>query len=80
MKRKLLILGVVICSLWIGGQLNKLIFSRNVGVIIIENNSTHMISSASITVCGQTLEFGEIQAEGYDLAFYDVGADFDYNV
>jgi hypothetical protein len=66
--------------LWIGAQVNELLFSRNVGVVLLDNKSTHVISSANVIVCGHTLVFGKIPVGEYDIAFYDVRADSHYDI
>jgi len=80
MKKKILLILGFLFALWLGSKLNALIFTPDVGVVVLSNESSEQIASAEISICGQTLNFSSVPAGEYVIAHYDVIADSHYDI
>ncbi len=80
MIKKSLIIAALLSLVWFGGLLNKWIFSPNVGVLLLSNESSEHIHSAKISVCGQDYTFQEIPQGEYIAVRYDVTTDSHFNI
>lgn len=80
MKSKILLILGFLFAMWLGGKLNALIFAPDVGVVVLSNESSGIITSAEIIVCGQTFNFSSIPKGEHAFARYDVTAESHYEI
>lgn len=78
-KISFLIVGFIF-ALWLGGKINALILSPEVGVVLLSNETSQEITSAHVTICGQEFEFSNVPKGGFAVARYNVTSDSHYDV
>lgn len=80
MKKVILLILSFLFAMWLGGKLNALIFTPDVGVVVLSNESSEQICSAEISICGQTLTFSNVPTGEYVVAHYDIIVDSHYDI
>lgn len=80
MKKKIVLAIAFLCTLWLGGTIHAWFFSPNTGVFLLSNNSSETITSAQVSVCGQTFNYNEMLNGEYGFSRYHVTSDSHYDV
>jgi len=80
MMKKIVLVATVLIAMWLGGMLHALLFTPDVGVVLLSNESSEMITSVQVSVCGQPFSFSDVSEGKHVLARYDVASDSHYEI
>lgn len=78
-RRAAVAFGLTICAFltFIGAVVA---FGKNTGQVALENQTSEPIGFATVSVCGQRLEFSDVESGKIEAAAFSVGADSHYDV
>ncbi|SKA94806.1 hypothetical protein SAMN02745704_02619 [Paucidesulfovibrio gracilis DSM 16080] len=80
MKKKIVLAASFFVALWFGGMLHAWLFTPDVGVVLLSNESSETIASIQVSVCGQLFNFPDVSEQKYVLARYGVTSDSHYEI
>lgn len=78
--KKIVLAAAFLFAMWFGGLLNEWLFVPNVGVVLLSNESSEAITSAQVSVCGQTFDIVDVPAGKFAVVRYDVAFDSHYEI